>query len=206
MLAPCQIIETKAESMRALRQYLSSAPLARGLAVPAALGILAVAVVHLIDGTQSLGEHSYVGALELLLVAACVPLAVLLAARPVRLFWHAAGALCTAALLVYVLSRTTGLPGSTDDIGNWLQTLGVLNVILESAVIAIAATVVRTAHSAPGVGHGPAIEGRLRSGNGSAAPGQWPHTPTASCPRPPVAGRRRRLALWRRPLLPSGRL
>jgi hypothetical protein len=68
--------------------------------------------------------------------------AVLLLTRPVRL-WHASGALCTAALLVYIASRTTGLPGSTDDIGNWFQTLGVFNVLFEAAVIAVAALVVR---------------------------------------------------------------
>jgi hypothetical protein len=111
--------------------------------VPAALGLLAVAFVHLIDGPGSLTDELYVGALELILAAACVPLAVLLLTRPVRLFWHASGALCTAALLVYIASRTTGLPGSTDDIGNWFQTLGVFNVLFEAAVIAVAALVVR---------------------------------------------------------------
>jgi hypothetical protein len=114
------------------------------LAVPAALGLFAVAVVHLIDGPSMLmGDEFYVGALEFALVAACVPLALLLVTRPVRLFWHAAGALCSAALIVYVASRTTGLPDSTDDIGNWLQALGVLNVLVEAAVIALAALVVR---------------------------------------------------------------
>jgi hypothetical protein len=111
--------------------------------VPAAAGLVAVAVVHLLDGPGSLNEHFYVGALELALVAACAPLALMLFTRPVRLFWHAAGALCTAALLVYIASRTVGLPGSTDDIGNWFQMLGVLNVVFEAAVIALAALVVR---------------------------------------------------------------
>jgi hypothetical protein len=74
------------------------------------------------------------------------PLAVLLVTRPVRLFWHATGVLSTAALLVFVASRTTGLPGSTDDIGNWFQFLGVLNVCFEAMVIALAAFVVRHRH------------------------------------------------------------
>jgi len=129
--------------MSSLRVSLTAPPLSRLLAVPAALGLLAVAFVHLIDGPGSLTDELYVGALELILAAACVPLAVLLLTRPVRLFWHASGALCTAALLVYIASRTTGLPGSTDDIGNWFQTLGVFNVLFEAAVIAVAALVVR---------------------------------------------------------------
>lgn len=129
--------------MSTARLALTAAPRARLLAVPAAIGLLAVAIVHLIDGPGSLTDQFYVGALELALAAACVPLALLLLTRPVGLFWHAAGALCTAALLVYVASRTTGLPGSSDDIGNWSQMLGVLTVLFELAVIALAAFVVR---------------------------------------------------------------
>lgn len=129
--------------MSSLRLSLSAPPVSRLVAVPAALGLLAVALVHLIDGPGSLPDQFYVGALELGLAAASVPLAVLLLTRPVCLFWHAAGALCTAALLGYIASRTTGLPGSTDDIGNWFQALGVLNMLLEAAVIALAALVVR---------------------------------------------------------------
>ena len=128
--------------MSSLRKSLSSPPLFRVLAVPAAFGLLAVSLLHLIDGPGSLTDQFYVGGMELALAAACVPLAVLLLTYPVRLFWHAAGALCTAALIVYIASRTVGLPGSTDDIGNWFQTLGVLNVVFEAAVIALAALVV----------------------------------------------------------------
>lgn len=128
--------------MSYLRSFLTTPPISRTVAVPAALGLLAIAVVHLLDGPGSLSEHFYIGALELALVAACVPLALLLLTRPVRLFWHATGALCTAALLVYIASRTTGLPGSTGDIGNWFQSLGMANVVFEAAVIGLAAGVV----------------------------------------------------------------
>jgi hypothetical protein len=69
-------------------------------------------VVHLIDGPASLSDMAYVGGLELALVAAVVPLAVLLCTRPLPALWHAAGALCTLALAVFVASRTVGLPGS----------------------------------------------------------------------------------------------
>jgi cell division protein FtsW (lipid II flippase) len=129
-------------TMSSLRLSVTAPPLSRLLALPAALGLLAVAVVHLVDGPASLSDQFYLGALQLALAAACVPLAVLLVTRPVRLFWHASGALCTAALLVYVASRTTGLPGSADDIHNWFQMIGVFNVFFEAAVIALAATVV----------------------------------------------------------------
>lgn len=132
----------KAEAVSSPRPSLSAAPLSRLLAAPSALALFGVAVVHLIDGPGSLHDQPYLGVLELALAAACVPLSVLLLTRPVRLFWHASGALCTAALLVYIASRTTGLPGSTDDIGNWFQTLGIVNVLVEAAVITLAARVV----------------------------------------------------------------
>ena len=129
--------------MSSIRLSLSAPPLSRPIAVPAALGLFAVAVVHVLDGPGSLTDHFYIGALELALAAACAPLAVLLLTRPVRLFWHASGALCTAALLVYIASRTVGLPGSTDDVGHWFQALGALSIGFELAVIALAARTVR---------------------------------------------------------------
>jgi hypothetical protein len=39
--------------------------------------------------------------------------------------WTAAAGLVTSVIIAYVLSRTTGLPQSSDDIGNWGQTLGI---------------------------------------------------------------------------------
>lgn len=114
---------------------------------------MTLALIHLIDGPASLSDRFYVGALELALAAVCVPLAVTLLTRPVPLLWHATGALCTAALLVFVLSRTVGLPGSAADIGNWGQLLGVLSVLAELAVIALAAVAV----------HHPPHRGRMTS-------------------------------------------
>ena len=129
--------------MSALRSQLTAPPRFRMLAVPAALGLLAVAVVHLIDGPGSLSDQFYVGTLELAVAVACVPLAAMLLTRPVAALWHATGALCTATLLVFIASRTVGLPGSADDIGNWGQLIGVLSMVFEAAVVILAAAAVR---------------------------------------------------------------
>lgn len=104
--------------------------------------------MHLIDGPGSLSDRFYVGALELAMAAACVPVAVVLLTRPVALLWHATGALCTAALLAFLLSRTVGLPGATDDVGNRGQLLGVLHLTAEATVIAPAAVAVHNRHAA----------------------------------------------------------
>jgi hypothetical protein len=107
------------------------------------VSLLVVALVHLIDGPTSLSDVPYIGVLELALTAALVPLAVMLLVRPIRALWETVGALTLLALVVYVASRTVGLPGSTDDIGNWLQTLGAVNVVSELSVLALVALALR---------------------------------------------------------------
>jgi hypothetical protein len=118
---------------------LSRPAVGRSFAPLAAAGLLAVAAVHLIDGPGSLSDVAYIGVLELALVAFSAPIAVMLIIRPVRALWLTVGSVTLLALLAYVASRTVGLPGSTDDIGNWLQTLGLVNVITELAVLAAVA-------------------------------------------------------------------
>ena len=122
---------------------LARPPIARSLALPAAAALAAVCVVHLLDGPGSLSDHFYVGALELGLAAACAPLAVWLLVRPTRTVWNAALILNLAAVAAFIVSRTLGLPGSTDDIGNWDQLLGVINLAVEAIVIGAALTAIR---------------------------------------------------------------
>lgn len=125
--------------MSRLHTILTRPAIHRRTAVLAALLLVAVGVVHLIDGPASLSDMAYVGGLELALVVAVVPLAVLLCTRPLPALWHAAGALCTLALVAFVASRTVGLPGSADDIGNWGEALGIVNIVTEAAIVALAA-------------------------------------------------------------------
>ena len=122
---------------------LSRPVIGRSLALPAAAALAGVCIVHLLDGPGSLSDQFYVGALELALASVCAPLAVMLLVRPTRAIWTTALGLNLAAMAVFVLSRTTGLPGSTDDIGNWAQMLGVVNLFTEAALIALAVAVVR---------------------------------------------------------------
>jgi hypothetical protein len=119
-------------------RILRDVPGSRRFAVMAATMLVATAVVHLIDGPGSLDGSFYVGALELALAAACVPLALVLVAEPARAVWIAVASLLSVALGAYLASRTIGLPAATDDIGNWGQTLGIVNVAVESAVIVLA--------------------------------------------------------------------
>jgi NADH:ubiquinone oxidoreductase subunit 4 (subunit M) len=110
------------------------------LAALTAVALVTVTVIHLIDGPGSLSDQAYVGVLELCLAAACAPLAILLVMWPSRGVWDTALALNVAALAVFLASRTIGLPGSTDDVGNWSQLLGVFNMAAEAMVITAALT------------------------------------------------------------------
>jgi hypothetical protein len=124
---------------------LQAVPASRGAALLTAIMLIATAVVHLIDGPGSLDDTFYVGALELALAAACVPLALVLIAQPARAVWIAIVSLVSVALAIYLASRTSGLPGATDDIGNWGETLGIFNVAAEFAVILLAGWVLERA-------------------------------------------------------------
>jgi hypothetical protein len=122
---------------------LSRPPIARSLAFPAAAALMGVCVVHLVDGPGSFSDQLHIGALELALAAACAPLALWLLLGPTRAVWESVLVLNIAAMAAFILSRTVGLPGSTDDIGNWGQLLGMINLALEAVVIAAAMTALR---------------------------------------------------------------
>jgi len=51
----------------------------------------------------------------------------------------AAGALAGLTLIGFILSRTTGLPSATDDVGNWKEGLGLASMFVETGVILLSA-------------------------------------------------------------------
>ena len=97
------------------------------------LGLVGIAWIHLLDLGDKFEETPYLG-----LIAGCVAAAVLLVRRDRRGF-VVAGGLAAATFVGYCLSRTTGLPAATDDIGNWTETLGVWSLVAEGAVVALSA-------------------------------------------------------------------
>jgi hypothetical protein len=130
--------------MSTFAAHLSIPAATRRSALVGAATLALVAIIHLIDGPGSLEGSSAIGLLELGLAAAAVPLALALVVSPVRDAWIAAGALCWVALGFYVASRTVGLFGMTDDVGNWFTPLGMLNVLSELAVCSLSLWVLRS--------------------------------------------------------------
>jgi hypothetical protein len=101
-------------------------------------GVVGIAWIHLLDLADKMEETPYLGWAYIGLIAGCAAAVVLLARRDHR-GYLLAGGLAAATFVGYCLSRTTGLPAATDDIGNWTETLGVWSLIAEGAVVALSA-------------------------------------------------------------------
>ena len=102
------------------------------------VGLMSMALIHLVDSSGKLAEVPYVFWLYMGLIAGTIGAAALLLRKDSRLAWAAAAAIAGATIVAYVLSRTTGLPGSTDDIGNWSEPLGTASLFVEGGVLLLA--------------------------------------------------------------------
>ena len=103
------------------------------------LGLIGIAWIHHLDLGDKMEETPYLGVAYIGLLAGCIA-AVVLLARGDRRGFLLAGGLAGATFIGYCLSRTTGLPAATDDIGNWTETLGIWSLIAEGAVVALSST------------------------------------------------------------------
>jgi hypothetical protein len=99
--------------------------------------LLAVAAIHVALVPQHLHEAPYAGALFVALAAGAIATAVGLIVSPLRLAWLSAGALSFGAVCAYVVSRSVGLPSLQDDVGDWLNPLGVAALLTEAATFVV---------------------------------------------------------------------
>jgi hypothetical protein len=61
-----------------------------------------------------------------------------LAVRDPALLWTVLAAACGAAVVLYLVSRGPGMPGMSDDIGDWANELGLVSVASETIVVVLA--------------------------------------------------------------------
>lgn len=117
------------------------------------VGLLAIALIHLLDVISKFDEAPYLGVMYVALMLASLAVAALILHTGSPRAWILAGALAAATLVGFILSRTTGLPGATDDIGNWSEGLGLASMLVEASVIALALYALRLSRSErqPGV-------------------------------------------------------
>ena len=98
-------------------------------------GVSAIGLIHLLDSVDTYHETRWLFWAYVLLMAATIVVAGALLHDPGRRAFAAAAVVATAPLIGYVLSRTTGLPGADDDIGNWTEPLGLASLWVEGAVL-----------------------------------------------------------------------
>lgn len=110
-------------------------------ALPAAVLCMAVMFIHIKDQGGLPGSKSpgYVGVGYYLLEVAAFLTAIVLATSKSVKGWLLAAAVAAGPIVGYALSRGPGLPSYTDDRGNWTETLGVISLVVEGALLVIAA-------------------------------------------------------------------
>jgi hypothetical protein len=104
----------------------------------AVVGLLTVAIVHILDLHDTLEETPLVGYGYFVLIAVSLASAAVLMTVVDQRIWALVGLIAAGALLAYVLSRTVGIPGDSDDVGNWNCALGTTAISTEAAIVLLA--------------------------------------------------------------------
>lgn len=102
----------------------------------AALAI-AAAAAHVPVIPPHLQEAPYMGVLFVLLTGALMICAYAILISTARLWRTAAVALAGATVAGYCLTRLVPLPLLADDVGNWLEPLGVVSVVAELGIVSV---------------------------------------------------------------------
>jgi hypothetical protein len=103
----------------------------------AALGLAALAVIHVVDLPATLGPTPLVGAGYFAIIAAAVVTAAVMITRTHWLVWAAACGVAIMAMGGYVLTRAVpgGFLGDHTDVGNWRCPLGLAALSVEAILI-----------------------------------------------------------------------
>jgi hypothetical protein len=104
--------------------------------IVAALALVVSGTVHLVDAPDTFGDATYLGLSFLLQFAVTLVAAtgILLGSR---LAWGLGALIALGSIGMYVISRTTGLPGQSGE--EWLEWSGI--IAMTSEAIALVATV-----------------------------------------------------------------
>ena len=105
----------------------------RRIAVGLALAV--TAAIHVLDLPGKIEEVPYLAVAYVLLIVAAFVIMERIFRGGVLIDYLAAAALGSAVIVAFVINRTVGMPGATDDIGNWLEPLGLLSLVVEAFVV-----------------------------------------------------------------------
>ena len=95
------------------------------------VGLLGLIVVHILDLPSKITEVPYLAASYVGAISIAALLIERLNTKDRAADFAAAAGLSLAVLTAFVVNRTTGMPLAIDDIGNWLEPLGLLSMCLE---------------------------------------------------------------------------
>lgn len=118
----------------------------RGLGAALVIG---VAQIHFLDVFDKFKENVAQGWMFTALIAGCIVAAFGLVHRSGTLVWLFAGLCGLAPLAGYIVSRSVGLTGAADDIGNWSEALGLASISTEVSLILISAYALMFLRRAP---------------------------------------------------------
>ena len=111
--------------------------------------LVVAAAAHIPLIQDHLKEAPYVGWGFILLSVTCLVLAVAMLFLESPGVWLLSGAVCLAAVMAFLASRTVGLPQIGDDVGNWTDPMGFPAVTSEVLMTALAAVHLRRLHAQP---------------------------------------------------------
>jgi hypothetical protein len=112
------------------------------------IAVLGIAVIHILDSASTYHSTRWIFWAYIALIVTSVPVALVLLHWSSRLAWAVAAGVAVGPLIAYLWSRSIGLPGDAPDIGNWLCTLGMVALFVESALLALTITRIRVGRRA----------------------------------------------------------
>jgi hypothetical protein len=103
-----------------------------------AAGLGGLVVIHAVDAVGKWNEARYVFWMYMAAIVAAIVAAGWTVFTRSRTALLASAAVAGGVLLGYAVNRTVGLPGATDDIGNWTEPLGLASLVVEAATVLVA--------------------------------------------------------------------
>ena len=120
---------------------LLAALLTRGTVIAA---LVAIALVHVVQLPDTYRQTPGLGVLFTALVLTCFTIAGALLHLERRILWYAAGATAAATIGGYVMTRAVAVPFDRQDVGNWLEPIGLVALFLEAGVVVLCVYRLRT--------------------------------------------------------------
>ena len=117
------------------------APITEGTArLLGAAAILGIGVIHILDAASTYHSTRWIFWAYMALIVAAVPVTLFLLHSASPLGWAVAASLAAGPLVAYLWSRSIGLPGDAPDVGNWLCTLGMAALFVETSLLGLSLT------------------------------------------------------------------